>query len=523
MIRELSLINSRLDGRYDIKELLGRGSYAEIYVAHDNVAAPQSPHKKVVVKALNVFMQNDLDADLERTLVENFQNEAIALDRVRHPNIISRLGHGTARDFRGMVFHYLVLEYLAGGDLAKACREKTFNFQKAFSYLEQVCAGLIHAHQNGVIHRDIKPQNILLTADRETAKIADFGVARFSASDSPITRVGTNIYAPPEHSPMLSDDGKFYEVSELTPAADIYSLAKTAYVLFTGESPRFFSNQPVKELPFASREEPWAKDLLAVMEKATQNNPKDRHQDIYEFWKDLARIKTLGRTDEGEIKTEVAARSATPKAHVAKGYTPLAPQKPKFNTSRELRFENNQILKNPALVVKVDNAAAANLDRFQNQQLNNIPFQNQPLNNIPAQPPPVPVESRNPVLEEQIEKPVRKKSFMRRAAIVLLVFCLFTGFLYATHSFLRGAGILPEISNPFAKPTGTANNDVNLRADGDPNSQKIGLVPKNSRVRIVNSKDNWYEVDIIEFGRTKESPTDAERGWVNKRYINVEN
>ena len=262
MIRELSLINSRLDGRYDIKELLGRGSYAEIYVAVDNVAAPQSAHKQTVVKALNVFMQNDLDADLERTLVENFQNEAIALDRVRHPNIISRLGHGTARDLRGMVFHYLVLEYLPGGDLARACREKSLSFAKSFSYLEQVCAGLAHAHNNGVIHRDIKPQNLLLTADRETVKIADFGVARFAQSDSPITRVGTNIYAPPEHSPMLSEDGKYYEVAELTPAADIYSLAKTAYVLFTCESPRFFSNQPIKELPFACRQEPWARDLL---------------------------------------------------------------------------------------------------------------------------------------------------------------------------------------------------------------------------------------------------------------------
>src|SRR5215203_4206056 len=304
MIRELSVINSRLDVRYDIKELLGRGSYAEIYVARDNVAAPNSPHKEVVVKALNVFMQNDLDADLERTLVENFQNEAIALDRVRHPNIISRLGHGTARDLRGMVFHFLVLEYLAGGDLSKACREKALSFQKSFGYLEQVCAGLAHAHQSGVIHRDIKPQNLLLTADRETVKIADFGVARFSASDSPITRVGTNIYAPPEHSPMPSEDGKHFEVAELTPAADIYSLAKTAYVLFTCESPRFFSNQPIKELPFDSRQEPWAKVLLEVLQKATQNNPKDRHQDIYEFWKDFARLKQNAPAEEGEIKTE---------------------------------------------------------------------------------------------------------------------------------------------------------------------------------------------------------------------------
>ena len=517
MIRELSLINSRLDGRYDIKELLGRGSYAEIYVAVDNIAAPQSAHKQVVIKALNVFMQNDLDADLERTLVENFQNEAIALDRVRHPNIISRLGHGTARDLRGMVFHYLVLEYLPGGDLSRACREKSLSFQKSFGYLEQVCAGLAHAHNNGVIHRDIKPQNLLLTADRETVKIADFGVARFSQSDSPITRVGTNIYAPPEHSPLFSENSEHYEVAELTPAADIYSLAKTAYVLFTGESPRFFANQPIKELPFASRQEAWAKDLLEVLQKATQNNPKTRHQDIYEFWKDFARLKAYANED-GEIKTEVAARTGTPKAHVARGYTPLAPQQPKFNTSRELKFENNQILKNPALVVKVDNAARPN--PFQNHQLNHIPTGQPP---IEARPNELDFDRNEHVFEEEINRPKRKKSFLRRATTFLVVICFFTGILYATHSFFRSAGIIPEIKNPFAKPTGLANNDVNLRIDGDPDSQKIGMVPKNSRVRIVNSKDNWYEVDIIEFGRPKENSTDAEHGWVNKRYINVDN
>jgi serine/threonine protein kinase len=518
MIRELSLINSRLDGRYDIQELLGRGSYAEIYVARDNVASPQSPHKQIVVKALNVFMQNDLDADLERTLVENFQNEAIALDRVRHPNIISRLGHGTARDLRGTVFHYLVLEYLAGGDLSKACREKALSFKKSFGYLEQVCAGLAHAHQSGVIHRDIKPQNLLLTADRQTVKIADFGVARFSASDSPITRVGTNIYAPPEHSPMLAEDGKHFEVAELTPAADIYSLAKTAYVLFTCESPRFFANQPIKELPYACRQEAWAKDVLEVLQKATQNDPKARHQDIYEFWKDFSRLKVSALSEDGEIKTEVAVRTATPKAHVARGYTPLTPQKPTFNTSRELKFENNQILKNPALVVKVDTTTAPN--KYQNPTLINFP--NQPLSNIPIAQPPV-VSGDASVYQPETEKPRRQGSFLRRLATFMVVIGIFTGILYGTHSYLRGKGVLPEITNPFSKPTGIATIDVNLRNAGDADSQKIGLIPKNSRVRIVNSKDNWYEVDIIEFSRPKETPTDAEHGWVNKRYIDVDN
>src|SRR6476620_723705 len=193
-MRELSLKNCLLDKRYDIADQLGRGSYAEIFVARDVLASTKSPHSMVVIKALNVFLQNDLDADLERTLVENFQNEAIALDRVRHPNIISRLGHGTAKDLQGMVFHYLVLEYLSGGDLAKSCPKQGFPLEQALDYLEQVCAGLAHAHKCGVIHRDIKPQNLLLTRDRKTVKIADFGVARLTQNDAPITRVGTNMY-----------------------------------------------------------------------------------------------------------------------------------------------------------------------------------------------------------------------------------------------------------------------------------------------------------------------------------------
>ena len=162
-MKELLLHNCRLDKRYDICNSLGRGSYAEIFLARDIRASPDSAHIDVVIKALNVFLQDDLDAQLERTLVENFQNEAIALDRVRHPNIISRLGHGTARDLDGTVFHYLVLEYLPGGNLQSLVRKGKPDLATALGYIEQVCAGLSHAHSRGVIHRDIKPQNLLLT------------------------------------------------------------------------------------------------------------------------------------------------------------------------------------------------------------------------------------------------------------------------------------------------------------------------------------------------------------------------
>src|SRR5205823_873427 len=113
--------------------------------------------------------------------------------------------------------------------------------------------------------RDIKPQNLLLTADKSTVKIADFGVARASGGDSPITRVGTNVYAPPEHSPL--NVGKTGELGSmrLTPASDIYSLAKTIYTLIVGEAPRAYANRPITDLPASVREEDWAGDLLTVL------------------------------------------------------------------------------------------------------------------------------------------------------------------------------------------------------------------------------------------------------------------
>ena len=269
---ELKLQQSRLDGRFDIIECLGRGSYAEIYVARDNAAAEGAP-ETVVIKALNVFLQDVPDRELEHTLIANFQNEAVAIDRVRHPNIISRLGHGTAIDLAGTTFHYIVLEYLSGGDMAALSRNHALPIEKVLFYLEQVCSGLAHAHACGVIHRDIKPQNLLLTADRQVVKIADFGVARLEATEGAITRVGTNVYSAPEHNPLVQtgslDLGEIAAGREhLTPAADIYSLAKTTYALLAGESPRRFAQHAIQDLPAGVNSHFWSKPILRVWKGA---------------------------------------------------------------------------------------------------------------------------------------------------------------------------------------------------------------------------------------------------------------
>src|SRR5262245_37569852 len=97
---ELRLENSIVDERYYVERCLGRGSYAEIFLAFDH----RHNELPVIIKALNVSLQGTPDVELKRTLIENFQNEAIALDKVRHPHIIRRLGHGSAADLSGTVF-----------------------------------------------------------------------------------------------------------------------------------------------------------------------------------------------------------------------------------------------------------------------------------------------------------------------------------------------------------------------------------------------------------------------------------
>ncbi|MBX3299066.1 MAG: protein kinase [Acidobacteria bacterium] len=494
-MRELSLEHCRLDKRYDIRERLGRGSYAEIYLASDVVAAPNSPHSKVVVKALNVFLQDDLDNELERTLVENFQNEAIALDRVRHPNIISRLGHGTARDLAGYVFHYIVLEYLSGGDLQALVRKRPLSLSEVLGIVEQICAGLGHAHRQGVIHRDIKPQNLLLTSDHSTVKIADFGVARLGAYDSPVTRVGTNVYAPPEHSPAFATSREHEHGSVLSPASDIYSLAKTVYTLIAREAPRAFVNEPITSLPDAVFDEEWAESMLAVLRRSTLDDPKDRYQSTDDLWQALASVRE--QIEAEDESTVLRPRYEPPKAHPAIGYSPIVPEQPDFESVSET----------PAFKRQID--------------LPRRPVQAAPpAQRFPAMDRPnAPVATSGPAAIARTRKSSR---FLRKLAAFGLFATLFAGVLYGTAAYIRNSGLVPWILSPFATRTGVANTDIYLRPDPSTDNDPIGLVTRNSKVRIVNSQNNWYQVDVVQQGRQRAGGPQASRGWLNGKYIDLD-
>lgn len=514
MMSELKLQQSRLDGRYDILECLGRGSYAEIYVAHDNAASDGQPHT-VVIKALNLFLQDAPDADLERTLVSNFQNEAVALDRVRHPNVISRLGHGTAIDLAGTTFHYIVLEYLPGGDLSALTRNHPLPIDKALMYLEQVCSGLAHAHKCGVIHRDIKPQNLLLTADRETVKIADFGVARLDANDGAITRVGTSIYSAPEHNPLVQtgqlDTSALHMSREhLTPAADIYSLAKTTYTLLAGESPRRFAQHRITELPASISDRPWVPAVLRVLEKATRSQAEQRYQTVEEFWDEIADAALPPTQPLKQASTELEARRKPSEDLILDldDFTEPAPPRPQFSTPKPNAADIESAAKRPRIVVPINLQAKLQLEQREKANL----IKTQPGPNVRRKPTD---ESREPFLPASRGK---------RALVALGLILAFSGMLLATHKYVTSrwnpiAGI-PQLGETFViGREGVTTTDVNLRPIANTANAPIGLAESGSKVKVLSADNNWYEVQVVAHGRPKTDPYSADRGWVNKKFV----
>lgn len=516
---ELKLQQSRLDGRYDIVDCLGRGSYAEIYVANDNAALDGAP-RTVVIKALNLYLQDEPDTELERTLVANFQNEAVALDRVRHPNVINRLGHGTAIDLAGTTFHYIVLEYLPGGDMFALTRTRPLPMQRALHYLEQVCSGLAHAHKCGVIHRDIKPQNLLLTADKGIVKIADFGVARLDATEGAITRVGTNIYSAPEHNPLmqtgqLDTRGLRTPACEyLTPAADIYSLAKTTYTLLAGESPRRFAQHAITELPAGLSDNFWSRSVLRVLEKATQSRPGDRFQTVEEFWDEIADA-SLPPTRPLQMVTAAAAEPRRkPSAELSiepEDFTEAAPPRPHFVIPEPhgIAATDNDSIRRPRIVVPINDEARRQMELRTRQEL-------QAEENV--------VSARQ---QRKAANSVLPPSRTRRALVAAGLILAFSGMLLATHKYVT-THWNPLATIPVASDTvivgreGITTTDLNLRpVASSSGNAPIGLAESGSKVRVLNTDSNniWVEVLVVQHGRPKTDPYSSDRGWVNKRYI----
>jgi serine/threonine protein kinase len=554
---ELRLENSIVDDRYRVEKCLSRGSYAEIFLARDLARSED----RVIIKALNTTLQGTPDPDLEQTLVENFQNEALALDKVRHPHIIRRLGHGTAADLEGTPFHYLVLENMPGGDMLTLCRAHALGLADTLGYLAQIAAGLGYAHRQKVIHRDIKPNNLLLSSDRRTVKIADFGVAKIAPGDgAEITRVGTNIYAPPEHHPD-NETGALEE--PLTPSADIYSLAKSVYTALTGRAPHQFARQPITKLPANLADEPFASELLAVLEKATAPRVASRYQSVAEFWEDLNKLRRYtgpaGSADEttGEFDSEatlVRSRPADAAVRLAAGLgngpAPLAgavedglhpAPRPDFHAPAASSYLTHAGRPEKArIVIELPKLAPA----LSGPVPAKTPYVHPP--SPPAEAAPAhradpaakasaaktvvesgaamtagtaaraPSEGRagRAASERGIFDGLRDGSWYKwlRVAFAVCLFSALLGFVVSTYYYFAS----PSHSVTQASIAGALN--VNIRSEPSASGDVLATLPARARVQILESRGNWVRIKVVDWpGGPPDSAPDS--GWVDRRFV----
>ncbi|HKS40408.1 MAG TPA: serine/threonine protein kinase [Blastocatellia bacterium] len=537
---ELKLENSIVDDRYLVDRCLSHGSYAEIFLASDQL----HDDELVIIKALNVTLQGTPDADLEQTLVENFQNEAVALDKVRHPNIIRRLGHGTAADLKGAPFHYLVLEYMPGGELLDLCRRKPLSLDDALFYFQQVAEALAYAHSQRIIHRDIKPNNLLLSADKKIVKIADFGVAKITVDDSmmEVTRVGANVYAPPEHHPDESSD---YSKQRLTASADIYSLAKTIYTAMSGRAPRQFARQPITELPESLAAQSWGAELLRALCKATQPRVADRYDSVQGFWEDFARLR-LGQSSEVEqddeatvVRTRLNATSTAERAAARPHFqtissTPLEggrPQKARIvvelpQHEREMTGKEQNNGSPSYLPPQVSSSSSSESARYgagarvatKDDALANAEagvFEQKSLKEKRA----AELRSRREAESSFFDNLRRSlgSDWLRRVFIVFLVAALIGLAASTYYYFAEHNGRLME---SFQGKEGSIGGDnvtnVNLRSE--PGGSILAIMPAGTRVRVLEDRGKWLRIRVLNWAGTP--PANApDGGWVDGQFV----
>ncbi|MBI2922443.1 MAG: protein kinase [Planctomycetes bacterium] len=233
--------------RFRLGALRARGGMASIYEGTEI-----KTDRHVAIK----FLRKDLEKMPE--MVELFDAEAEALQKLDHPNIIRGLAAGR---YGGS--HYLVMDFVSGPTLRERLRWGRPERDEALSILRQAAAGLDHAHERGVVHRDIKPDNLIL--EKNEVRIADFGIARVMQRAPLIgdseSRGGTVIYSAPE---------QFEPGGTVGPHTDVYSLGVVAYEIFTGRVP-FAAYRPASTL---NHQVPRAAD--AVLERAFNENPSQR-------------------------------------------------------------------------------------------------------------------------------------------------------------------------------------------------------------------------------------------------------
>ncbi len=272
----MNLVGKRLADRYEIQEEIGKGGMAQVYKAWCNLL-----NRYVAIKVLKEEFKDD------KEFVHRFNVEAQAAARISNPHVVSIYDVGYENGL-----YFIVMEYVEGITLKEYIAEKgKLSWREAVSYASQICEGLEAAHKNQVVHRDIKPQNIIMAPDG-TLKVTDFGIARATNGQATVTMantaIGTVHYLSPEQARGGYTDAR----------TDIYSMGVVLYEMLTGKLP-FTDDSPVavaikhiQEAPAPIKEfAPSVPDSVAkVTMKAMAKNPEDRYATAGAFVKDLRQV-----------------------------------------------------------------------------------------------------------------------------------------------------------------------------------------------------------------------------------------
>jgi serine/threonine-protein kinase len=271
-------------GRYRIERRLGVGGMSTVQLAFD-----QRLERYVALKLLAEHLADDA------TFVSRFRREALAAARLVHPNIVQVFDFGfDERQHQ----HFIVMEHVSGHSCAELLRDRGhLDVEQAVEIVSQACRGLDYAHRNGVVHRDVKPGN-LLVSDTDVVKLADFGIAR-ATDQSSITQVGsvlgTAAYLAPEQA----------RGEEAGPRADIYSLGVVTYQLLSGR------------LPYE------ASSLSELALKQQREAPRPLHELNQQVPLELAQAVAIALAIDQEARPGDAAQFAEAIGKGARGIPPL--------------------------------------------------------------------------------------------------------------------------------------------------------------------------------------------------------
>ncbi|MCU6708949.1 Stk1 family PASTA domain-containing Ser/Thr kinase [Paenibacillus sp. J5C_2022] len=280
------MIGHNLGGRYEILSRIGGGGMALVYKAHDVLL-----NRHVAVKVLRQQFVNDDE------FIRRFNREAQSAASLSHPNVVSIYDVGQEDDT-----HYIVMEYVEGHNLNEIIAERApLQADEAVRIAQQICDALDHAHHNHIIHRDIKPHNILI-GNNGRVKVTDFGIAR-AVTASTITHTGSVVgsvhYFSPEHAKGINAGEK----------SDLYSLGIVLYQMLTGKLP-FLGESPIsvalKHLQ-ETFDEPRAvnphipQSVENVILKAMRKNPSERYESAKQMQQDLENCLAPGRLNEPKI------------------------------------------------------------------------------------------------------------------------------------------------------------------------------------------------------------------------------